>query len=828
MIIIFLIVIILILLYFILKNKDTFIIKNVIKGNNITNEDIIYDNTKLLLGDEDAQQDFITVDLQFYLKVSVPKLSVNRLLTGEVDSKKCPNSANNWVLPNGKCCDTKFADKDSCLTDYKQNVDVSYYLNNGNMCPKQIGSACFKRLSNMVSEALLLEGIPKKQGCIQSGCIPESLNDDYCCSKESTSNLRCGKGYKNKSCVPINKSKKKDGVCLKKDETKHNCTSGTASIDNNCKSIKKDNFNWKCGSKKTSIISDNLYDDESIKYNINDNTKSGLWKFMHIENKNDKLVYYGHELLLTNVSNIISYLCVCDSSIDEIPKCGKKVDIYCYNEKQDALKYGKWIIIPKFFNKFSKDGSKQTSDYLKDINKEDIDYDFYEDYRDDNYDFETLRNKKIPIQMNDRFLIVHSNKIDGQYVYLNFCGDDNDNLSLICNNTKYNKVIGTIPNITQLANFSDNDLYIYNWSIVPTLYDVNVYDTLYVDGSITLGDEDPIEITSDTLRYIKSIPYHFDKEICVKDENNIANCINKEHIEMLNGSRPINIQSVAPAKPFILYSGTNYTGRELRIGFDYENNYDLPYIGDINEWLNPNDHGKWKSLKIEGPYSAIIFNKPNFGYDTPNVKLASKMTLDQIKAASNDAANNDATNNDAANNDATNNDATNNDATNNDAANNKLDNLINNEFQHVVNAPGITNIRDLDGKWDNGIRSIIFRFKNKDGAYKEKSSNKKSYEMKCLEKKQLLNQPYKQNNNKGDKWNGYVKNEAADTVVDNVIYTANLCKNGNYNQNFYLFNHDDDKFVDSNIYDDIESEHIHFHKHPYPLVHEEIQDNYDI
>jgi len=792
MIIIFLIVIILILVYFLLKNKDTFIIKNIIKGNKLSSNELIkYDNTNIFLG-KSLEQDFITFDTQFHLKISVPiylknkkdyspessNLS-NEKKNGEVDSKKCPNSPNNWVLPNGKCCDKRFTNNDDCINDYIQNVDVSYYLNNGNMCPNQISdSICFKRNSDMVSEALLLEGIPKKQTCIKSGCIPETFNDDYCCSKLSNIDSNCGNGYKNKSCV-INNNDKKE--------------------------------------------SDDLHEDESINYNINENTRSGLWKFIDLENKNDQFVYYGQEVLLQNISNITSFLCMCDSSIDTLPKCGKKVDIYCYNSKKDAIDYGRWIIIPKFFNKFSKDGYKKTNDLLQNKNKEDInDFNFYEYYEDDVYDFETLRDKKIPIRINDKFLIINSNKIDGKhYVYLNFCDDDDTNLYMMnCNGSNYKKVIGSFSDSTQLVNFMNNELYIYNWSIVPNIYDINVYDTLFVDGSITLGDEDPLEITSDTLRYIKNIPYHFDKEICLKEDNKMANCINKEHIEMLNGSRPINIKSVVPAKPFILYSALNYTGRELHIGFDYEYSDNLPYIGKMNYWMNPNDHGKWISLKIEGPYSAIIFNKSNYGYGTNSVGIIPKLTLDELKKSvsnsykdktttntisSND--NNDNDNNDNDNNDNDNNDNTDND--NNDNDNNDNDNsdkYDKNPTQYIVESPGIKNVRDLGDNWSKGIRSIIFRYKNKDGEYKEISSKTKSYEMKCLEKDTLLNQTKLINS----------------AIINNNIYTANLCKNGNDKQNFYLYNDNDDKFVESNIYDDIDSEHIHFHKHNYDSLHEEL------
>ena len=179
----------------------------------------------------------------------------------------------------------------------------------------------------------------------------------------------------------------------------------------------------------------------------------------------------------------------------------------------------------------------------------------------------------------------------------------------------YRALVYSRNDSTILSNFDNNKFPIYNWSIKPINFDVNVYDTLYVDGSIKLGTDDPIEINTDMLRYIKSIPFHFDNDICLVDKDPVSEsyykkvCITKDKIEMLNGSRQINLQSIVPSKPFILYSGPNFTGRELRIGFSYQRLNDLPYIGDINEWLNPSDNGKWLSLKIDGPYSVIIFSK---------------------------------------------------------------------------------------------------------------------------------------------------------------------------------------------------------------------------
>ena len=881
MIKIFIIIIILILFYFLLKNKDYFSNKKIIKGNEVAHLHISYENASINIG-KNVEQVFITYNTRFYLKINVPKTNVDRdhLGLSTNDCKEGPN----WRLPNGKCCSSIFKDSDSCINDYIEKTDDNYYLNNGTMCPSQIStSKCFNKSenkSNIITDVLLLKGIPEVKDCIESGCIPEGKNDDYCCSKMSTKNNKCkkiSKKYQQKSCIPTLLNKKADGVCLNNDETKYNCkshisTKGTwakrrcgekagystlkcsgpahwRKADGTCcvKGTKKADclkeFNQSkpyyslqsgeiCGDKTDDkkdlsniqtimATSEDEYElkeeeaaeaieEENLKKSINETTQSGLWKFFDIERHsnpedektNTNLVYYGHELLITNIGSTISYLCICDDPIDKIEKCGNKVDIYCYNDIADAKKNGRWILIPKFFNKFRHNGQVKITNIHKDIDGNYIDYDFYDDHKADYYDFDTLKNMKIPIKNTDKFLIINTKKVRNKYVYLNFCGNDNRNLSLTCDDITHKKIVGTFSNNTQLSKF-DDDMHVYNWSIVPTIYDINVYDTLFIDGSIKLGDhetEEPIEITTDTLRYIKSIPYHFKDKICLQDENKMTTCINKEHIEILNGSRPINVKSVVSAKPFILYSGANYTGRELRIGFDYEYPNKLPYIGDYNEWLNPNDHGKWKSLKIEGPYSVIIFNKTNYGHDDKPIEELETKTKEEILAIIEENAQNNTNN-------------TNNNNNNNNTNTISMNNVLHkNSVNKFVNSPGIKNINEFGDDWDDGIKSIIFRYKTESGEYKEISSASKSFELKCLEKEQLTNQPYK------DK----------DDVVNTNIYTANLCKNGNNNQTFYLIGDNDDKYVDSDIYDNMDDNHLHFHKHPYDLVHTELEDIHDI
>ena len=152
------------------------------------------------------------------------------------------------------------------------------------------------------------------------------------------------------------------------------------------------------------------------------------------------------------------------------------------------------------------------------------------------------------------------------------------------------------------------------------------------------------EITTDTLKYIKSIPYHFKDRICLKPtEEMIDNdktkdggvtedsfkCIGKTELEMLNGSRPINIRSTVPQNLVTLYSRANYQGRSLRIGFKYENLENLPFF-TYNRFLNKGDDGKWKSLSADGNYIAIIFNKPDYGLSESEVDFTA--TFDQIQA----------------------------------------------------------------------------------------------------------------------------------------------------------------------------------------------------
>ena len=418
-----------------------------------------------------------------------------------------------------------------------------------------------------------------------------------------------------------------------------------------------------------------------------------------------------------------------------------------------------------------------------------INYDFHNDY-----DMANLKSKKIPISVKDEFLIINSLPVNGKYVYLNICNNLENNpwLQLNCYNNKYSKVIGTSPSLNKFGIFNTDklEMEVFNWSIKPIKYNVNVKDTLFVLGSLDIGsDDNKTTLTSDKLRYIKSMPYYFKNKICLKGKDNIPNCIEKHHIEMLNGSRPINIQSITQSKPFKLYSGLDYSGRELRIGFNYNDANNLPYYGDFNEWLNPGDHGKWKSLKIDGPYNAIIYSKPNFGFGTTGEKIndnfnltqdeanaivAREKTIEEIKDVQYDKAIEEGRMPDF------------------EITNTILEKETVNPLYYVVSSPGISDVTKLGDEWVNGIRSIKFI-----------KDSKEYYELKCLEKYPFTYQP----------------NTDESSVTEELI-TANLCKNGSTNQQFYFSGENDNIYEPDNYNNNISGKHIHFHRHPYDSTHE--------
>jgi len=657
---------------------------------------------------------------------------------------------------------------------FKISAKENYYLFNGINCPKQESrDACFKRNSNVVYEALL--------------------------SKEGEQ-------------IEQSKTEFKDAAATTAAATTAAATTGTGDVS----------------STESSTIND-------ITQTNKDDTNM-YWKFFDVERTGNKYIHYGDEVILKNLGKIVSYLCICDTNPLDVDTCGTVYNIYCYDDLKDANEYGKWIIIPKYF---------RTDYYQQNINKPDVNpfrkytgglkdkhgeiikinsssdssssatsasssatsasssatsstispkteiYDFYNDHHID-----TLKSKKIPIRISDDFLIINSKTVDGKYIYLNLCNNlvNNPWLQLECYDNKYRKVVGTRGTGDTIKKFADIsttklEMEIFNWSIEPIIYDVNVHDTLFVYGPLTVGrGGNTVELTSDKLKYIKSIPYYFKDKICLKGHDDKPNCIEKHHIEMLNGSRPINIKSVAPSKPFKLYSSIGYTGREFRIGFDYENANELPYFGGFNSWLNPSDQGKWKSLKIEGPYNAIIYSKPHFGHgedeqdegdnyeltqDEANAITEREKIISDIKDAAYDAAI----------------------AAGEIPEAELTDTIIEKEkinpLYFIVSPPGISDVTKLGDAWVDGIRSIKFYKPRKD-----------YYELKCLEKYPFTYQPGKDG-----------------TSVTEELMTANLCKNGETNQQFY-FSGDKDTNYEPDYYKNITENHVHFHRHPYNSSHE--------
>lgn len=573
-----------------------------------------------------------------------------------------------------------------------------------------------------------------------------------------------------------------------------------------------------CLKKESDLVLESVLNQADVsssqEKHINADSKTADFKFIEADRLNSKQVNYGDPILIQNIGNTKSYLSLCVDNPININDYAIVSNVYFYNNINDALNNGRWIIIPKF------------NDGLG-INVNENNYNFYEDY-----DLQKLRSLNIPVKLTDNFLIVNQNKLNGKLVYLNLLGIENSNYLVKCGRTMYNVCVGltsitgdniypTIQerNITEpvLNNniivetvpIISSKINLYEWSIEPLKYDVTVFDTLLVEGSLKLGYGDGdvnnmYEITTDTLKYIKSIPYYFKDRICLKPTQEIIEndgvtensfkCIGKTELEMLNGSRPINIRSTVPAKPITLYSRANFEGRSLRIGFKYENLENLPFF-TYNRFLNKGDDGKWKSLSIDGNYIAIIFNKPDYGLGESEVDFTT--TFEQIQAEQEAILNGEEVEEAEGSGEVeTTNNKNNNNNNNNNSNNNSSEPEVKAMFQ-VVRPPGIENVLALGDEWKDGIRSIQFVTMPEGDAY----------ELKCLEKIEFKNDV----NKRGDKKDQHN------------LYTANSCVNGNLAQQFYLTNiYDnmpDKEFTLSSLYDDLNINHVHFHRHKFTDKH---------
>lgn len=564
---------------------------------------------------------------------------------------------------------------------------------------------------------------------------------------------------------------------------------------------------------------------------VDSTLNTSLWTFDEVNSINSKYVYYGTEIFIRSMNNYGGYICICND-VYESNNCLKNVELFSFSDMNEAIENGKWMIIPIPIDDIN-------TNELLDENNNEILFDFYENANKNIYDFSKLRNLKIPVSKDHEFHIINSKKINDRYVYLNICKESNviSGCKILDNNEKIDSlplatgVIASDDMDNQLIlskdinqdyfgdqllydpnsnNFTSenlnkkiNEIKKYNlldhkvidlptFKIKLLTYDINIEDTLFVEGSLELGyPPNNVSITPETLRRIKRIPYFFNNEFCLNNDDNTEKvCVKKHHLEILNGDRPLNLESTPSLKPFILYSQANFQGRELRIGYNYKNNNDLPFIKYRNSWINPGDDGKWFSLRIEGNNKAMIFNKPDFGYDpnNENTELANLAFEQEIqKLIKEEQAKSSEENNSTG--------PVNNNNSNNNASyeyNFNINNLFNYEktsdLFYFVKSPGIKDVRELGRKWKNGIRSIRF-FKQVVG--------KDYYGPQCLNYTE-----FSYNKSKSRKSQSKNYNES--------LFEGSECKNGEKSQEFYLYN--DDEIA---THAETDEDHIHFHKHMY-------------
>ena len=560
------------------------------------------------------------------------------------------------------------------------------------------------------------------------------------------------------------------------------------------------------GYKCPKLLSNKCYLNKSsssilpLVYINNDKNKDySLWTFDNIGGEKDNYIYYGSEILIRSLNKKGGYICICDE-INNISDYKDNVDIFCFNNINDALIDGKWMIIPshpklsfnnkKEFNLFNDSNETDESTMFMDVNGSPIYFNFYKNMNNNYYDFSSLKSKKIPIKTTDKFNIINTKKINGKYVYLNIWHDK------IIPNCSFeakkdlNLAVGMLngKNISnKLMLKYDNAIKsnIIEFEIQPNSYDINVNDTLFVEGSLQLGSE---TITLETLRNIKRIPYFFKDELCLNNEDNSNTvCINKNHIEILNGSRPLTIKSNPPLKPFILYSQPNFNGRKLRIGFNYSNTENLPFIENRNKWLNPGDDGKWLSLEITGDYKVMIFSKPNFGKDENDENM--ELLNEQIKKEMEIFMEEEQLRKELGITQSVNLlfDTKKNNISKKDNIPNNISNLY-----YLAEYPGIKDIRKLGSSWNNGIRSIKF-FRN---------VGKDIYGPMCINYNDFT-----YNKNKSTKLKRYRRSS------NQKLFDGIECQNGNISQDFYLKKAMNGGETASNIFEADDENHLHFHKH---------------
>ena len=83
---------------------------------------------------------------------------------------------------------------------------------------------------------------------------------------------------------------------------------------------------------------------------INVDSKTADFKFIEADRLNSKQVNYGDPMLIQNIGNTKSYLSLCLDNPRNINNYAIVTKVYFYNNINDALDNGRWIIIPNFNN----------------------------------------------------------------------------------------------------------------------------------------------------------------------------------------------------------------------------------------------------------------------------------------------------------------------------------------------------------------------------------------------------------------------------------------------------------------------------------------------
>jgi len=723
-----------------------------IKDNELKNE-LKLDDSSILIGQDD--QTYIMYNTKFYFYLTKTYYNNTRLSSGLV----YPKYKDIYYLNNGISC-PKQSSELPCLKKKSDNITECVFLSNKNYPIENIEDVHIKHIDNLNTTGLWSFFNSERNS--RNGII--HYGDEI-----SIKNLGTQNGY----------------ICI-------------------CNSSQMVN-GTRCGN----IIDIYCYDD------FQEINKYGKWIIIPSYAKNNDLYYhYSPSEIFSKCDGVHSESE--SNNQDEVSvQFGQSCDLY----KSDPLMNIKHTNTlydneDKSNNPLSV-GSSTTSVGSSSIQVEkkntviEDKFDFYtnHEFNDDTYDFDTLKSLKIPIKLTDSFLIINKEKINNKYVYLNICLDNEDlapGYSVDCSGNYQvggteirAKAIGTMPFDTQLNNFKKKDVQIYNWNIKPVKYDINVTDTMFVKGSINLNGFD---INTKTLKYIKNIPIHFDKEICLKSENNRkTKCINKTHIEILNGSRPINIKSLVPLKPFNLFSKINYTGRQLKIGFNYEKTDDLPFLGEPTEFMNIKDDGKWRSLKIdydpsiEDKFIAIIYNVPNYGagqYENEG-EDTSGSTMDLLKQSAVAEALGDQGDDQG-------------ELDDDDKAKKK------NSLYHIVKPPGIKDVTALGNNWKDGIRSIVFTVDKRPEDFKQ---------LKCMEAYPF---DYVTSEDTIDKKGRDTKKKQSHSET---WYTSKYCDNGNDQQQFYFKSYSDKNILTNKNESNMPNSHLHFHRHGYNESHGILDDD---